>query len=56
MKKQYIIPLTETINVETQNHMLFASDEGDGKYNGGGEKGTFSSGMTQASRESDWDE
>ena len=55
MKKQYINPTTVTIKVETQNHMLFGSDTGEGTKNGGGNKGDYSSG--QLSRESGaWDD
>ena len=55
MKKQYINPTTVAIKVETQNHMLFASENGDGTLNGGGNRGNYSSG--QLSRESSfWDD
>lgn len=50
MKKQYINPTTVTIKVETQNHMLFGSDTGEGTKNGGGNMGNYSGG--QLSRES----
>ncbi len=55
MKKQYIIPQTETIMVETQAHMLFGSPDGENRINGGGNMGNYG-GSGQLSRESDWDE
>ena len=55
MKKQYINPVIEIVKVETQNHMLFGSDNGDGTNNGGGSQGNYS-GSGQLSRESDWED
>lgn len=55
MKKQYIIPNIKTISVKTKNHMLFGSELGEGKYNGGGNRGDYGGG--QASRQSSsWDD
>lgn len=57
MKKQYINPTTEIISVEMQGHLMFASNNGDGTYNGGGSKGTFDENVGQLGRGgSDWDE
>lgn len=42
MKKQYISPEAITIKLETQKHMLFGSDSGEGQLNGGGNRGDYS--------------
>ena len=55
MKKQYIIPTTMTLKVETQNHMLFGSETGDGNFNGGGNKGDYSGGQLSRER-GGWDD
>lgn len=55
MKKQYIIPTTMTLKVETQNHMLFGSETGDGTLNGGGSKGNYSGGQLSRER-GGWDD
>ena len=52
MKKQYLIPNTVTVLLETQPLMAF-SDNGDGTLNGGGSKGNYG-GSGQLSRQSGW--
>ena len=51
MKKNYIKPNTATITVKVQNLLQDS-------INMGGSQGTFTSGMTQASRDggADWDD
>ena len=51
MKKKYINPITVTIKVETQNHMLFGSTTSETTINGGGSAGDYDdSDLEQLSR------
>ena len=50
MKKIYLQPKTEIINVNIETPMLFGSDNGDGTANGGGNMGDLGEGP-QLSRE-----
>lgn len=56
MKKIYQNPTTEIVMVETQAHMLFGSENGDGTISGGGNKGSYEEGSQLSRDGGGWDD